>query len=225
MSRRALLPSTRREIVRGRPEPVKGAPSSRPFGQTLDRTTAASPPDPTAPIGLRGGADKLTADLRTLRMDSISMPKVYRAPAAISAVGWVTFALAVVLGLSMVTVGSGQPGAVGNVVIGTLVLLLSAWFGSIIATNRLIVTEDGLVHWYNLRWRRIGWAEIQSFSVGPGRTAMRWPCLVIRLDNGWVTVTSVSSFTRRYPARVADELSVLQQAFGSDPPTDLRQPS
>ena len=46
VSRQALLPSTRRGIVRGRPEPVKGAPSPRPSGQTLDRTTAASPRDP-----------------------------------------------------------------------------------------------------------------------------------------------------------------------------------
>jgi hypothetical protein len=50
----------------GRPEPVKGAPSSRPFGQTLDRTAAVSPPDPIAPVGLRGGAEKARAAI-TLR--------------------------------------------------------------------------------------------------------------------------------------------------------------
>lgn len=158
-------------------------------------------------------------------MDSVSRPRAYRVPAAMSAIGWMASALGLFLGLSMVTVGSGQPGAVGNVVIGTLVLVFSAWFGSTVATNRLIVTEDGLVHWHNLRRRRIGWAEIRSFGVGPGRTAMRWPCLVVRLDNGWVPVTSLSSFTRRYPARVAGELSVLQRAFATDSPsaTDLRK--
>jgi hypothetical protein len=49
-------PQTGARLSGGRPEPVKGAPSARPFGQTLDKTTAASPPDPIAPVGLRGGA-------------------------------------------------------------------------------------------------------------------------------------------------------------------------
>lgn len=40
----SLRPGARLSL--GAPEPVKGTPSARPSGQTLDRTTAASPPDP-----------------------------------------------------------------------------------------------------------------------------------------------------------------------------------
>jgi hypothetical protein len=135
---------------------------------------------------------------------------------------WVGCAGFFVVGLSMVTVGSSQHGGVGIVVLGTLALLFSAWLGSVLATNRLIVTAAGLVYWNNLRRRHIGWPEIRSFGVGPGRSYMRWPCLVIHLDNGSVTVTIVSSFTTTYPARVAGELSALRRdlAAGSPPGAD-----
>jgi hypothetical protein len=35
---------------------------------------------------------------------------------------------------------------------------------------------------------------------------MRWPGLVIRRNEGSVLVTNVVAFTKRYPARIADEL-------------------
>jgi hypothetical protein len=61
----------------GRSEPVKGAPSARPFGQTLDRTTAASPPDPIAPIGLRGGAGEApSAPSEGTEQSGVSSPLV-----------------------------------------------------------------------------------------------------------------------------------------------------
>jgi Bacterial PH domain len=123
----------------------------------------------------------------------------------------------------MVTVGSSQHGGVGIVVLGTLALLFSAWLGSVLATNRLI-TAAGLVYWNNLRKRHIGWSEIQSFGVGSGRSYMRWPCLVTHLDSGSVTVTSVSSFTTTYPARVADELSALRRELAAGSPAGADRP-
>jgi hypothetical protein len=137
--------------------------------------------------------------------------RIYRAPFAPLALGWVCCALWFVLGLGMVTVGPSEHDAVGSVVVGIPVLLLSGWLGAVLATNRLTVTEAGLVYRYNLRRRLIGWPEIRSFGVGPSRSRMRWPCLVIHLDNGSVTLNGLSSFTATYPARVASELSATQR--------------
>jgi hypothetical protein len=148
--------------------------------------------------------------------------RVYRARSRSVGLAWAGCAGFFVVGLSMVTVGSGQHGGVGVVVLSALALLFCAWLGSVLATNRLIVTAAGLVYWNNLRSRHIGWSEIRSFGVGPGRSKMRWPCLVIHLGNGSVTVTSLSSFTATYPARVAGELSALRRelAAGSPPGAD-----
>lgn len=144
-------------------------------------------------------------------MSSAGQLRVYRAPFVSVALGWVCWAIFFVVGLSTVTIGPGEHDAVGSLVVGIPVLLLSAWLGAVLATNRLTVTEAGLVYWYNLRRRLIGWPEIRSFGVGPSRSRMRWPCLVIQLDNGSVAVNSLSSFTATYPARVANELSAMQR--------------
>jgi hypothetical protein len=39
---------------------------------------------------------------------------------------------------------------------------------------------------------------------------MRWPALIIRLNDGSRVVTNVTAFTARYPALVARELTALQ---------------
>jgi hypothetical protein len=144
-------------------------------------------------------------------VSSASEPRVYRAPFVSVALGWAGCVGFFVVGLSMVTIGPSQHDAVGSVVVGTLVLVLSAWLGAVLATNRLTVTEARLFYWYNLRRRLIGWPEIRSFGVGPSRSRMRRPYLVIQLDNGSVTVNSLSPFTATYPARVASELSAMQR--------------
>jgi hypothetical protein len=159
-----------------------------------------------------------------MEMGSAAELRVYRAPFPSIGLAWVGCAAFFVLGLSMVTIGPSQHGGVGSVVVGTLALLFSAWFGSVLSTNRLIVTAAGLVYWNNLRRRHIGWPEIRSFGVGPSRSAMRWPCLVIHLDNGSVTVTSLSSFTTTYPACVADELSALRRELAVGSPVGADRP-
>lgn len=100
---------------------------------------------------------------------------------------------------------------VSSVVVGALVVLLSLSLAVVLVTNRLIVTSAGLILWNTMRKRFIGWPEIRSFGVGPGRSVMRWPALVIRLGDGSATVTNLSSFTRTYPVRVAGELDALQR--------------
>jgi|HubBroStandDraft_6_1064221.scaffolds.fasta_scaffold1402312_1 hypothetical protein len=82
--------------------------------------------------------------------------------------------------------------------------------GAVLATNSLIVTSAGLICRTNLRRRVIGWPEIDSFTVGPGRGRMRWPALIVRLDDGSKVITGVSSFTTGHLVPVARELTALQ---------------
>jgi hypothetical protein len=98
-----------------------------------------------------------------------------------------------------------------------LVLFFSLVLAAVLATNRLIVTSAGLIYWNNLRRRTIGWPELRSFGVGKSRSAVRWPALVFRLNDGSVTVTNVVSFTIKYPVRVADELGALQRQHAPSP--------
>ncbi len=118
-------------------------------------------------------------------MSSAGELRAYRAPFVSAALGWVGCGIFFVVGLSMVTVGPSQHDAVGSLVVATSVLLLSAWLGAVLTTNRLTVTQAGLVYRYNLRRRLVGWPEIRSFGVGPSRSRARWPCLVIQLE--WVS--------------------------------------
>ncbi len=141
--------------------------------------------------------------------------KVYRASLICIAPGWACFAGFLIVGLSMVTVGPDDHGGALSVVVGASVLLMSLWAGAVLATNRLIVTPAGLVYWNYLRRKSIGWPEIRSFGVGPGRSRMRWPALVIRLDDGSATVTNLASFTRTHPARIGDELGALQRELAA----------
>jgi hypothetical protein len=136
--------------------------------------------------------------------------KVYRPPIASSVLGWVCCAIFLLVGLSMVTVGPSEHDAVGAGIVGTLTLLLAGWLALVLATNRLAVTTDGLVYTRNARRRVIGWPEVRSFGVGPSRTGVGWPCLVIRLASGSLTVSALASFTATYPSRMASELTALQ---------------
>ena len=63
-------------------------------------------------------------------MSSAGELRVYRAPFASVAPGWVGSAAFFVVGLSMVAIGPSQHDAVGSVIVGTLVLVLSAWLGA-----------------------------------------------------------------------------------------------
>jgi hypothetical protein len=136
--------------------------------------------------------------------------RVYRAQLISVAGGYVGALVFFLIGLSMVA-SPRLSGGVSGVVVGAFVLLLSLWLAAVLATNRLIVTPAGLVHWNYLRHRSVGWAEVKSFDVGPSRTPMRWPGLVIRRNDGSVLATNVVAFTRRYPARIADELAAWQR--------------
>jgi hypothetical protein len=142
--------------------------------------------------------------------------KTYRAPRRAIVPGW-----AIVVGFFLVgvvtAVGSpgnpgkgGTPGVVLGVIVGASVALLALLMGAVLATNCVIVTPAGVTHRNNLRSKPIGWPEIESFTVGPGRGRTRWPALIIRLNDGSRVITNVTSFTARYPALVARELTALQ---------------
>jgi hypothetical protein len=133
---------------------------------------------------------------------------LYRAPMIWLVLGYVASACFFVVGLSTVTIGLSQHDGV-SAVAGALGLLLSFWFGAVLATNRVIVTAAGLVRCSNLRRLFISWAEIRSFGVAKGRWGSP---VVIRRNDGSVVVTNVSGiFTSGYQAHVADELADRQR--------------
>ena len=146
------------------------------------------------------------AGTAVLRVYRPSFPSFY-GPGGAAAAGFF------LVGLSMVTIGLTQRDGLSAVIIGAVTLLFSAWMMLYLATTRLIVTSAGLVHWHNLRKRFIGWAEIQAFGVGRGRSRMGWPVVIIYLSTGAVIVTNVVGYARSRPARIADELTALQREF------------
>jgi hypothetical protein len=62
-------PQTGARLSGGRPEPVKGAPSARPFGQALDRTTAASPPDSVSAYRVEGRSGRSRFEHVSVKID------------------------------------------------------------------------------------------------------------------------------------------------------------
>jgi hypothetical protein len=158
-------------------------------------------------------------------MSATAELKVYRASVVCVVPAWPVPVIFFVIGLGGVTIGARQSYPALNVVIGALALLFSLWLGAVLATNRLIVTPVGLLVWNYLRRSSVSWAEVRSFGVGPSRSPMRWPGLIIRRNDGSVLMTNVVAFTRRYPARIADELAAWQRdlAPGTLPRADLPQ--
>lgn len=150
--------------------------------------------------------------------------KVYRAPGAVIVPGCIVFACLLVIGLGTAVSSPGAPGkggtagAVLGVAVGMCCVLFSLWGGAIVATNGLTVTSAALVHRSSLRSTTIGWPEIESFTVGPGRGRMRWPAVIIVMKNGSRVVTSVASYTARRPAQVARELTDLQADIAAAAP-------
>lgn len=142
--------------------------------------------------------------------------RVYRAPGIAIVPGWICVVVFFLVGVVTATGSPGDPGKGGTigvvlgVAVGVLAALFSLWMGAVLATNSLIVTSAGLIHRHNLRQRLIGWPEVESFTVGPGRRRMRWPTLIVRLNDGSRVFTSVASYTTGYPGRVARELTELQ---------------
>ncbi len=138
--------------------------------------------------------------------------RVYRAPRVARVIGWVLALVVFLLGVVMATSSPGDPGKGGTigvvfgVAIGVCTVLLSLWMGACLAKDGLIVTPDGLINRRNLRRRLIGWDEVESFTVGPGRGRMRYPTLIICLTDGSRVLTTVTSFTAGLPSQVAREL-------------------
>jgi hypothetical protein len=151
--------------------------------------------------------------------------RVYRPSKLLLAPMWLVIAALLFLGLSMVTIGAGQPLPVSSVTIGAVMLLIALWLGAALATSRLTVTPAGLVSWNFLRRRSVGWAEIQSFSVIPGSSLFSWPSLAIQQDDGSMVTTCVASFAGKKPARVAEELTSLQRELAPAPPADRDRPA
>jgi hypothetical protein len=148
--------------------------------------------------------------------------RVYRGPRVVRVLAWMLVLGFFLVGVVTATGSPGDPGKGGTigvilgVAVGTAVTLLSLWLGAVLATNSLTVTSAGLISRNNLRRRLIGWPEIESFTVGPGRGRMRYPTLIVCLRDGSKVITSVTSFTAGHPSLVARDLTALQaSAAGS----------
>lgn len=157
-------------------------------------------------------------------MEGSGKLKVYRVPTAQIVPVSVAVALFFFIGLSMI-LDPRESGGISGIVVGVMAVGLSLWMGAVLATSRVIVTQTGLVCWSNLRRSYVSWAEVGSFGVAPGRYRMRWPTLVINLNDGAVVFTSIAAYRNRYPARIADEMAAWRQQLTPAVPTggDLLQ--
>jgi hypothetical protein len=151
------------------------------------------------------------ADSTLAPVNVAAQTKIYRPQSVSIILGGAAAATFFVVGLSGVTVGASQHDGAGSVVVGAVAVLFSLCLGVTLATNRLVVTAAGLVYWNNLRRRFIGWPEIRSFGVGPGRSVARYPCPIIYLNVGKVTVTSLASFTAKRPTGIVGQLTAFQR--------------
>ena len=142
--------------------------------------------------------------------------RVYRGPRVVRLLGWILVLALFLVGVVTATGSPGDPGKGGTIGVilgvaaGAVGTLLSLWMGAVLATNSLTVTSAGLISRKNLRRRLIGWTEIESFTVGPGRGRMRYPTLIVCLRDGSKVITNVTSFTDGHPSLVARELTALQ---------------
>jgi hypothetical protein len=150
--------------------------------------------------------------MTAVSMSSAVRLRVYRASLFSTVRSLVGCAVILILGLVMVTNG----GEISVAVLGALVLVFSFWLIADVATDRLIVTPDGLVYINHLRQKFVSWAEISSFAVGYGRSR-RWSTLIIRRTDGSYLVTDFNSLTRTYPAHIADELTGWQRKLAPPP--------
>ena len=127
---------------------------------------------------------------------------VYRAAGSTLVTVWACVVGFFLVGIVTATGSPGDPrkggtaGVVLGVATGVLVTLFSLLLEAVMATNSLIATSAGLIHRNNLRSKLIGWPEIESFTVEPGRSRMGWPALIIRLNDGSRVTTNVASFTQ-----------------------------
>jgi hypothetical protein len=102
--------------------------------------------------------------------------------------------------------------------IGIFVVLCSigAWLAVMFATNRLVVSNEKIVYYYNTRKKVIPWECVVSFDVGISRTGPRWPCVVIHTGSGLMRLSGVAG-TRAFADRVVRELQSFQADRGVTP--------
>ena len=79
------------------------------------------------------------------------------------------------VGLSIaITASARQSYPVMNLVLGTVLTLLSLGMAAALATNRIVVTEAGLVYWHYLRRSFIGWAFTRNYPARIAEELATW---------------------------------------------------
>ena len=143
--------------------------------------------------------------------------QVFRPSAPNYVIVWALTTVFVLLGLALVVGGLVSGDGVGPGIVGVVPLLFAAFLLRALATSVLIATPAELVYWDWMRRRSIEWSQIRSFGVGRGRSRGGWPVVIVTLNAGTRIRTEVAAYRRRYPARIAAELTALQRQYA--PPT------
>jgi hypothetical protein len=105
---------------------------------------------------------------------------------------------------------SSHAGASGVIICG-IVLAFSLVLASAVTTNRLIMTDEGIISWHTFRKKTIPWSSIKSLGVGRPRGMLPWPGLVINSTSGRIRVDSIVG-SRSFVEKVAAELRSFQRA-------------
>jgi hypothetical protein len=96
-----------------------------------------------------------------------------------------------------------------GIVISCIALTFSVILGGAAITNRLVVTEAGIVSWHTFRKRAVSWSSVRSFEVGEPRGLLPWPGLLLNLTPGRMRIDSIVG-TRSFVQRVAAELEMFE---------------
>jgi len=144
-------------------------------------------------------------------MSSTVRLRTYRAPVSSTARSLAGSAVVLILGLVMVTSGDRV-----TMAFGALVLLFALWLVADVATDRLIVTPEGVVYINHLRRKFVSWADIAHFGVGYGQGRRFSTLLIRRTDGSWL-VTDFNTLSRTGPAQIADELTEWQHQLAPAP--------
>jgi hypothetical protein len=135
------------------------------------------------------------------------MKKIYRSKIPIigGMIGSLAFFL---IGLGGLLPGSNA--GVSGILVGGLCLIFATLLSASAATNRLIITSDGIVSWHTLRKKGIPWSSVRSLEVSEPRGLLPWPALVINSASGRIRIDSIVG-RRSFVEKVADDLDLFRR--------------
>jgi hypothetical protein len=132
--------------------------------------------------------------------------KVYRSK--IPLIGGLTGVIAFFL-VGLAGVLPENHAGVSGVIVSGITLAFSIVLCSAVMTNRLVVTNEGIVFWHSLKRRSFLWSSVRSFEVGAPRGLLPWPGLILNSASGRMRIDSIVG-TRSFVEKVAADLRMFQ---------------